>query len=154
MRSLQTVVETGGLGIGIGSSRASNWLIAVLSQTGVIGAALQLVLVAVLLRPLHATSTVISTFSPFMKVPELQGLPWLVAATVSAGAADPGIFFFICLAAVMSSRDALLASQEASRLRHDVELWLDKTMLQDALSKKRSDTCAQQADLRPFSPPA
>lgn len=120
MRSLQTVVETGGLGIGIGSSRASNWLIAVLSQTGVIGTALQLVLVAVLLRPAPRKTHSNLDLLALHEGARAAGLAWLVAATVSAGAADPGIFFFICLATVMSSRDALLAGREATRHRRDV----------------------------------
>ncbi len=38
IQSLRSVLDTYGIGIGLGSSRASSWAIAVLSQTGVVGA--------------------------------------------------------------------------------------------------------------------
>ena len=40
VKSLQSLVDTGGLGVGLGSSRASSWPVAVVSQLGLGGALL------------------------------------------------------------------------------------------------------------------
>jgi hypothetical protein len=44
LKSLQGFVDTSGLGIGLGSSRASSWPIAVLSQLGLLGALMMAIL--------------------------------------------------------------------------------------------------------------
>ena len=49
-QSLQSVYDTLGLGIGLGSSRASSWIIAVISQLGIIGSILMGLLVLELVR--------------------------------------------------------------------------------------------------------
>ena len=44
-RSLQSFYDTGGLGIGLGSSRTSSWIVAVISQLGIIGSLMMAVLI-------------------------------------------------------------------------------------------------------------
>lgn len=103
-RSLATFAETGGLGIGMGSSRASNWFIAVLSQTGAIGAALQLVLCLALVRPLPAGRNYAPKMRAFHEAARATGLATLTAALLAGGSADPGMLFFICVAVTLSCR--------------------------------------------------
>jgi hypothetical protein len=52
-RSLQSLYDTAGLGIGLGSSRASSWIIAVLSQLGIAGSLMFGVLIAAIVRSGH-----------------------------------------------------------------------------------------------------
>src|SRR4029079_17812188 len=47
-RSLQSFQDTFGLGVGMGSSRSSSWAVSVLSQLGIIGAALMAALIGYL----------------------------------------------------------------------------------------------------------
>ncbi|WP_188610341.1 hypothetical protein [Chelatococcus reniformis] len=112
--SLQTFFDTGGLGIGMGSSRASNWLIAVVSQIGIIGATLQLVLVGVLLRPPPRSARVDVGLLALHEGARAAGLASLFGNLVSGGSADPGVLFFICLATVISCRDALAVQSPAN----------------------------------------
>lgn len=109
MRSLETFIETGGLGVGMGSSRASNWLIAVLSQTGAIGAALQLLLALSLLRPLPRNPAYDPQLRALHEAARATGLAGITAITLSGGSADPGMLFFICVAVTLSSRRVLLS---------------------------------------------
>ncbi|MCS0493951.1 hypothetical protein NVS89_02500 [Ancylobacter sp. MQZ15Z-1] len=109
-RSIQVFFETGGIGIGMGSSRASNWLIAMLSQTGIIGTTLLLVLAGLFLRPPPRPAGGDTSALALHESARAAGLWMLVPAIISSGNADPGILFFICLATVLSCRDALAAA--------------------------------------------
>ena len=105
MKSLQAVADTGGAGIGMGSSRASSWPIAVLSQLGIIGSVLMAALVAMVVRGMGSlgrwadpeTNAVVSSV-------RASALAVVVAISISGGSADPGMFFFIALAVVSASR--------------------------------------------------
>jgi hypothetical protein len=55
-KSLQSFFDTSGLGIGFGSSRASSWPIAVISQLGFVGSLMMAMLVAVVARGLGRLS--------------------------------------------------------------------------------------------------
>jgi hypothetical protein len=108
VRSLDSFYDTGGLGIGLGSSRASSWVVAVISQLGVIGA---LIIAAMLFQIINKR---------WLSVPENSepdtyavaaslrsaALAALVTSTVSGGGADPGVLFFIALAVSSSFRRA------------------------------------------------
>ncbi|MCJ8145222.1 hypothetical protein MKI84_20055 [Ancylobacter sp. A5.8] len=108
-RSLEALIQTGGIGIGMGSSRASNWLIAALSQIGVIGTLPLLALAALFLRPPPTDTRRDAGPLALHEAARATGLWILVPAIISGGNADPGILFFICLATVLSCRDALAA---------------------------------------------
>lgn len=105
-RSLQTVWDTYGLGVGLGSSRASSWMIAVISQLGVAGALLMaLAVISLLIGPprefarshgLHALATA--------RGARASALAFLVGGTISGAAAEPGVLFFISLAVCVASR--------------------------------------------------
>jgi hypothetical protein len=110
-RSLLNVIDTMGLGIGLGSSRASSWIVAVVSQMGIIGTVLMAVLVGELLRgPGHQRLAVIDPEAfALCRAARACGLGFLIGASISGGAADPGILFFICLGVVVSIRYELAA---------------------------------------------
>jgi hypothetical protein len=105
-RSLATLHETFGLGIGLGSSRASSWVIAVISQLGIIGSIMIGYLTLQIFRggrlcherglDLEARVTARSMRAAAIAV--------LVTATISGGGADPGIIFFLTLAVLLRLR--------------------------------------------------
>ena len=100
-KSLQSFLDTGGLGIGLGSSRASSWLIAVLSQLGVAGIVLLGSLVVILLRGLgYARSCVEPDVDALVSSVRACALAGVVSGSLASGTADPGIVFFISVAVV------------------------------------------------------
>lgn len=114
-KSWQAVLDTYGLGVGIGSSRASSSVLAMLSQLGVIGAGLVALILVDMLRPLPPAG-------PDPADRELaaicRGLRTAAAATVvpaaiAGGGADPGVVFFICAAGVMAGRTILARKASA-----------------------------------------
>jgi hypothetical protein len=115
---LQAVVDTYGLGLGMGSSRASSWIVATLSQLGVMGSVLMLLLVAKLawgmgrLRPLAGEEPLFALCAGA----RAAGLGLLAAAAVAGGSADPGILFFACLATTMACRRHVLLARRMSRI--------------------------------------
>ncbi len=105
-QSVQAFLDTGGAGVGLGSSRAASWVIAVLSQLGVIGTLLFACLVGVLLRDLVSPKLISRDRETLALVSGARAaaLASLAAASVSGGSADPGLLFFIALAAVVVIR--------------------------------------------------
>ena len=106
-RSLQSVVDTVGLGIGIGSSRASSWLIAVISQLGVVGTLMIGYLTFEIIRGVGVRGTgapddrELHAIANSARAACLAGL---VTASISSGDADPGLRFYIALAVISSYR--------------------------------------------------
>lgn len=103
--SLQALFDTSGLGVGFGSSRASSWPIALVSQLGVLGAVLMALLLLSVARGLGRLQRWLDpeTVAVVASV-KAAGLASIVGASVSGGNADPGMIFFISLAAVSASR--------------------------------------------------
>ncbi|MEJ6783747.1 hypothetical protein [Aminobacter sp. Piv2-1] len=105
VKSLQAFSDTSGLGVGFGSSRASSWAIAVLSQLGLIGALTMATLVAVMVRGMGTlrgwidgeTEAVVASV-------RASTLASIVVGSLVNGSADPGMIFFIGLAVVMAAR--------------------------------------------------
>ena len=101
-RSLQSLYDTAGLGIGLGSSRASSWVIAVISQLGAIGATMIAILVLHLWRGGRVRQA--CWLGPESRVTLLSvraaALAALVTSSISDSSAYPGTLFFIALAAV------------------------------------------------------
>jgi hypothetical protein len=106
LKSLESLYDTGGLGIGLGSSRASSWVIAVLSQFGIIGSLMIGYLTVLIVRgrklrqsrelDLETRATILSMTS--------ASIAALVSSSISGGGADPGIIFFLTLAVVATYR--------------------------------------------------
>jgi hypothetical protein len=107
MRSLESVIDTVGLGIGIGSSRASSWIIAVVSQLGVIGTLLMGWLTVEILRGVGARPARKEDVKSFATADSARAacLAGLVTASISSGDADPGLRFYIALAAILCCRE-------------------------------------------------
>lgn len=104
--SLRSLLDTYGLGVGLGSSRTSSWPVAVLAQLGVAGAVLMAMLVARLWRGMRGVA-------PAAAGADLRGagsavaaaaLGGLLAASLSGATANPGPIFFIALAVIESWR--------------------------------------------------
>ena len=118
-RSLESLGDTWGLGIGFGSSRASNWLVAVLSQMGIPGTALQLLLILPFLRGLPeavGSSSSSSARQAWMLCHALRScaLTSLLSGIVSGASADPGLLFFVALAGFVVARISLRAGAESA----------------------------------------
>jgi hypothetical protein len=100
---MQAFFDTNGLGIGLGSSRASSWPIAVLSQLGVVGGTLIAMLLAALLWPPgRLRQPVDAEADAIMASARASALAALLAASLAGGLADPGMGFFVPLAVVMA----------------------------------------------------
>ena len=116
--SLKSLVDTWGVGIGFGSSRTSNWLVAVLSQLGIIGTILQLLLLIPLVwrKPRASTSGLIMKSESAMQV-SLQacGATGVLSNILIGGSADPGLLFFIILAGLVVLRCRNRSQQEIGR---------------------------------------
>ena len=105
-RSLDAFVATYGLGIGIGSSRASSWVVAVLSQLGIVGFALITVLTIVIIRGMHGvgkgrSENEVAAIANAVRAAAIAGL---VANSLIGGGADPGLIFIIAVAVIIQSR--------------------------------------------------
>ena len=121
-RSLDSFFTTSMLGMGLGSSRASSWAIAVLSQLGLIGSALIAILVVLIAWPPRRRNwgdpPVGSEARRIISLHDgarATALTLLLAGTIGGGAADPGVMFFIALATVLGCR-RYLERQEAPAL--------------------------------------
>ncbi len=105
VKSLQSFVDTGGLGVGFGSSRASSWTIAVLSQLGLFGSLMMAMLLGVLIRGLRGVQEWVApeTAAVVLSIRNAS-FASVVASSVSGGSADPGVLFFIAVAVVSATR--------------------------------------------------
>jgi len=105
VKSLQGFVDTYGLGVGFGSSRASSWVIAVLSQTGVVGTAMMAIL---LFRVTAGVGRAGEVLDPAAQATiagvRAAALASIFAASIISNSADPGILFFIAFAVICSAR--------------------------------------------------
>ncbi|MDG4879443.1 GNVR domain-containing protein [Mesorhizobium sp. WSM4935] len=105
IKSLQSFADTSGLGVGFGSSRASSWPIAVISQLGLVGSLMMATLLAVVIRGLGGLrSYVDGETEAVVSSVRACALAGMVAASISGGTADPGIVFFVALAVVVATR--------------------------------------------------
>lgn len=120
VKSLQSIVDTSGLGIGFGSSRASSWPIAVLSQLGFFGSLMMALLLGVLVSGIgRVREWVDPETDAVVTSVRNAALAGIVASSVSAGSADPGILFFIAFAVVATARvRARRAMAAFERTRH------------------------------------
>ena len=109
-RSLVSFLDTWGIGVGFGSSRASNWLVAVVSQLGVVGSLLQMLLLLPLLRGEQARD---GRAARPQAAADLHAslrsclFACVVGGVISGGTPDPGLVFFCALAGMTACRMAL-----------------------------------------------
>lgn len=104
-RSLHSLIDTWGLGIGYGSSRASSWFVAVVSQLGVVGAAIQALVLLPLLRRMPSSDGGAERGVAILHNALRACMLVMVATSVIAGTnANPGLLFFIALAGMVACR--------------------------------------------------
>jgi hypothetical protein len=108
-RSLQSLIDTAGLGIGFGSSRSSSWLVSVVSQLGVLGSILMAAVVLEFARGAKQSrrSDADAELVALHDSVRSFALLWIAAAVISGGAAEPGALFFVALATVIACRQHL-----------------------------------------------
>ncbi len=102
-QSLMSLYDTVGLGMGLGSSRASSWLIAVVSQLGIVGSLMIGLLLLAIVRADRFNRSVaadreIRAIALSVRSACLAGV---LTSSLSGGNADPGMFFFIGVAVVL-----------------------------------------------------
>ncbi|GAB4361915.1 MAG: hypothetical protein Kow0026_25330 [Oricola sp.] len=131
--SLKSLIDTNGFGVGIGSSRASSWLIAVVSQLGIIGFALIAFQVHILLRGMRGVA---GKFDPdsdaTLASVRACTLAGLVSSSLVGGSADPGLVFFIALAVISMSR-----------------VYISRTLKEDARAAANRSAAGYPGGLRP-----
>ncbi len=108
VKSMQAFFDTSLLGVGMGSSRASSWPVAVLSQLGLVGAALMTALLATTARGLGSLRCLASprTVAIVASV-RAAALASIVAAAMINGTPDPGLPFVVALVTVTAVRARL-----------------------------------------------
>jgi hypothetical protein len=102
-QSLNNFIDTYGLGVGLGSSRASSWIIAVISQLGLVGSMIIAYLSFELFRIRRVTSRAYLDLKEQATVCGMRAcaLAFIIGSSISAGSADPGMVYFIALATVL-----------------------------------------------------
>jgi hypothetical protein len=104
-KGIEAFIDTAGFGVGLGSSRASSWLIAVISQLGLVGSILMAVMVASLARGFNRTPRSVDPEElAIVAASRACGLAALLVASIAGGNADPGLSVFIPLAVVVTAR--------------------------------------------------
>jgi hypothetical protein len=105
-KSLQSLLDTDGLGVGMGSSRPSSWVIAVLSQLGIVGTVMFAVLLLIMANGLGGAATKAKpderALASSVRACALAGI---VSASLAGGSADPGVVFFVSLAVIANCRE-------------------------------------------------
>ncbi|MFZ2101076.1 MAG: hypothetical protein WAU86_10985 [Oricola sp.] len=104
-KSLQSLTHTAGLGVGLGSSRASSWPIAVISQLGAAGFLLMTIQVLVIVRGMRNLPGRLEpraeTAVASIRACALAGI---VSTSLIGGNADPGTVFYVALSVIVVSR--------------------------------------------------
>jgi hypothetical protein len=112
VKSLEAFVDTFGLGVGLGSSRASSWPVAVLSQLGVIGSVLMAMLLFVILRGLGRLRHLVRPETRAVAAGvRAAALGSVTAGSLVSGTPDPGMIFLIAFAVITATR-------ARARMRH------------------------------------
>jgi hypothetical protein len=113
-RSLQALLDTYGFGIGLGSSRSSNWFVSVLSQLGLPGSILLLLVIVETARPIPRAALpnpALDEIRAIGRSAQVCAIFTVTAANLAAGSPDPGFIFFTAVAVVVGAR-ARLAYRE------------------------------------------
>jgi hypothetical protein len=105
-RGVQAFIDSGGLGIGMGSSRSSSWAVSVLAQFGVLGSLMMGSLVLFLLRGMHGRDKDADPEAYVLaQGVRAAALGSLLTSSLAGSGADPGLLFFLALAIVSTCRD-------------------------------------------------
>lgn len=118
-RSMDAFMATYGVGIGLGSARASSWVVAVVSQLGVIGSLLIGALALFIVRGMHGVKRTgdaeeLVIIANSVRASALAGI---AALSLIGGNADPGIVFLIAVAVIAACRQAAFQGQPVQQLQ-------------------------------------
>jgi transposase len=104
-------LDTYGVGVGLGSSRASSLFIAILSQLGIVGALLfGLLFLEIAKRPARTFADPRDgELVAMCGALRSAGAATIIAGAISGGGADPGILFYIIVAGLLVGRARLSA---------------------------------------------
>ncbi|MEA1832110.1 hypothetical protein U8607_08440 [Methylobacterium durans] len=118
--ALQSAVDTFGIGAGVGSVRASSFLVALVANVGVIGTLLYGAFLAVTVLSREARAAA-GPAEPVMAAAASACLATLLAAAVTLGSIDLGLFFVI-LAALATTAPGIRAAHPAGLGLQSVDL--------------------------------
>jgi hypothetical protein len=116
MRSLQSFLDTYGMGVGMGSSRSSSWAVSILAQLGLAGGLMVAALLALLVRGMGRLRPMPGEVPLFALCSGARAcaIGYLLAGSIAGGTADPGVLFFASLATVLACRRHALASRRVA----------------------------------------
>jgi hypothetical protein len=116
-KSLQAFVDTNGLGIGMGSSRSSSWMISVLAQLGIVGTFAILALVLIVLRSMSGLVPTAETAEIFAFASSVRAaiVANVIAGALAGSGADPGTLFFVALSVTLACRQLVENNRAISR---------------------------------------
>jgi hypothetical protein len=105
-KSLMAFLDTYGLGVGLGSSRASSTIFAIVSQLGIIGALLFMCILVQLIMPLRdrCIGRKDPTLLPLCVAVRSAGVATFIGGAIAGAGADPGILLHIILATLLVGR--------------------------------------------------
>jgi transposase len=118
-KSWMAFLDTYGLGVGLGSSRASSSFIAILSQLGIAGCLLfSLIFFEFAKRPVRTPPELADAeLAALCGALRSAGGAIIIAGALSSGGADPGILFYIIAAGLLVGRARLSESSIGRRRR-------------------------------------
>lgn len=122
MQGISAMLATNGLGIGFGSSRASSWLVATVSQLGIPGTVAIMAIIFTMSRETGRAEREASVSGPMESAGLASAarggaLSSLLGISISGASADPGILVFLCLAIVVALRLTQTEAHDRSRSR-------------------------------------
>jgi len=122
IQGLSAVTATWGLGIGFGSSRASSWIVATISQLGIPGAiAISVIIVALAreagLAERAASKSALKERVGLAAAARGGALASILGSSISGASADPGILVFLCLAIIVAMRVSQTATDDRNGMR-------------------------------------
>jgi hypothetical protein len=108
--SFESVFETYGLGVGMGSSRSSSWLVSVLAQLGLIGALLFGALWAAILNGAgHIRVSGEREIYALISSARAMAIGWLIGISIAGSGAEPGLLVFLLLGIILGCKHHLRA---------------------------------------------
>jgi hypothetical protein len=108
-----TVASTWGLGVGLGSTRTSNWFAAIVSNTGLLGAAFMGLFLFQIFAKRASSQTALST--ELLAALKLSLLPALAMAAVDSPGADFGAWMAVALGAITGVAVSIPSSARSLR---------------------------------------
>ena len=120
-KSMLSVLDTYGLGIGFGSSRSSSWIISVITQLGFAGALVMFYLAFQIFYGLRGISRSRRDreIADVASGARSAAIASIVASSIAGSGVAPGVIFFLGLAAINEARRQLALQQPVLRGGYD-----------------------------------